>query len=421
VGCNACVVGCSIENGTKIPLNWRVVNSANLIKHPDLPVFHYSLACNHCEEAPCMNNCPALAYSRDEKTGAVIHHAEACIGCKYCTWACPYDAPKFNPETRIVEKCNFCVDRINEGEKPACTVACPVGALDFGQPVLNKENYIQPGFVNTGIKPSIQLIPLRDNSKQTKTLGSEKTTYTQKIDFEQLPSKIQVRKEWTLLLFTLIAALLIGILPFSFNIRRFTSQEEILFVGMGILAMFLSSFHLGKKLRAWRSILNLKKSWLSREIFSFSGFIFFVALYFYLGIEWLAWSAMAMGVLSLISIDMVYKLTYRKDKLIFHSAMVWITGLLIFGLAIQSDFLIAMTLTAKITLYSARKYQLKRFSFLSILRLSGLIGLIVYWAISPFDIPVWLYLLLGLGELIDRAEFYHEIEIITPKSGLGKS
>jgi len=368
-----------------------------------------------------MKNCPAMAYTRDEKTGAIIHHAEACIGCKYCTWACPYDAPKFNAETRIVEKCNFCVDRITEGKKPACTVACPVGALDFGQAELMEEIYVQPGFVNTGIKPSIQLIPLRDDSKQPKILGEERKTFTSKIDNEHIPSKIQVKKEWTLLLFTLIAAFLIGILPYSIYIRKFSSQEELLFMGIGVLAMFLSSFHLCKKMRAWRSILNLKNSWLSREIFFFSGFMFSVALYFFLEMDWLAWAAMITGILSLISIDMVYKLTYRNDKLSIHSAMVWLTGLLVLGLSIQSDFIIAMTLTAKITLYSVRKYQLKRFSFLTILRLSGIIGLLVYWAISPFNVPAVIYLLLGYGELIDRAEFYNEIEIITPKNEIRKS
>ncbi len=70
-----------------------------------------------------MKNCPALAYTRDKETGAIIHHAEACIGCKYCTWTCPYDAPKFNEATKIVEKCNFCVDRISDGKQPACAQA----------------------------------------------------------------------------------------------------------------------------------------------------------------------------------------------------------------------------------------------------------------------------------------------------------
>ncbi|HAN79033.1 MAG TPA: 4Fe-4S ferredoxin, partial [Bacteroidales bacterium] len=68
VGCHACAVACSIENGGKAQINWREIQTYNRIKHPDLPLFHFSLACNHCEEAPCMKACPALAYSRNSET-----------------------------------------------------------------------------------------------------------------------------------------------------------------------------------------------------------------------------------------------------------------------------------------------------------------------------------------------------------------
>ncbi|HKK80676.1 MAG TPA: 4Fe-4S dicluster domain-containing protein, partial [Prolixibacteraceae bacterium] len=112
VGCHACVVACTNENGFQSPETWRNIHSSNSIHYPQLPLFYLSLACNHCDDAPCLQNCPAHAYSRDEKTGAVIHHPEKCMGCKYCTWACPYDAPKFNPKEGIIEKCTFCNHRI---------------------------------------------------------------------------------------------------------------------------------------------------------------------------------------------------------------------------------------------------------------------------------------------------------------------
>ena len=129
VGCHACVVACTIENQTLPETVWRDINSFNPSGNPDIPLFHYSLACNHCDDPPCLKNCPALAYSKDFITGAVIHFANKCIGCKYCTWACPYDAPKFNEKTRIIEKCTFCNHRIEEDLKPACANLCPTGAL----------------------------------------------------------------------------------------------------------------------------------------------------------------------------------------------------------------------------------------------------------------------------------------------------
>lgn len=206
-----------------------------------------------------MKNCPALAYTRDKETGAIIHHAEACIGCKYCTWACPYDAPKFNPASSIVEKCNFCIDRISDGKQPACAQACPVGALSFGQEEVNEENHLTPGFVNMGIKPSIQLIPLREEHAKPQIENTDAV----EIDTEKLESylpksesKVTLDKEWTLVLFTLAVAALV-----SWQIAFLFGKAEmplIPFAIISVLAIALTSLHIGKKFRMWRFILNLK-------------------------------------------------------------------------------------------------------------------------------------------------------------------
>ena len=143
VGCHACVVACINENGFQEPKQWRNIHQSNNTHFPQLPLFYLSLACNHCADAPCLKNCPANAYSRDEKTGAVIHHSEKCIGCQYCTWACPYDAPKFNPKEGIIEKCTFCNNRIEENLKPACANLCPTGALDFTLVELSRQESVK--------------------------------------------------------------------------------------------------------------------------------------------------------------------------------------------------------------------------------------------------------------------------------------
>lgn len=251
VSCMACVVGCSIENGTEEPINWREVNGHNHIKHPELPVFHFSLACNHCDDAPCMKHCPTLAYTKDKKTGAIIHHAEACVGCTYCTWACPYDAPKFNETTKIVEKCNFCVDRISDGIKPACSEACPTGALEFGlQEEVDLKNSITPGFVNVGIKPSIQLIPLRkEHTKPTIINNDAAEISADALERYALKSvsKIQLKKEWPLILFTLAVTGLVAWLASGFTHNVFVSP--LVFIIISILAIVFTSIHVGKKLR----------------------------------------------------------------------------------------------------------------------------------------------------------------------------
>jgi Fe-S-cluster-containing dehydrogenase component len=106
------------------------------------------LLCNHCNNPPCVRVCPTKATFRRED-GIVMMDYHRCIGCRYCMAACPYGSRSFNwrdprpfikkvnPEfpTRmkgVVEKCNFCQERLAEGLPPACVKACPERALVFG-------------------------------------------------------------------------------------------------------------------------------------------------------------------------------------------------------------------------------------------------------------------------------------------------
>jgi len=420
----ACVAGCSIENGTSLGVNWREVNCHNKIKHPSLPVFHFSLACNHCEEALCMQNCPALAYTRDKETGAIIHHAEACIGCKYCTWACPYDAPKFNPATQIVEKCNFCVDRISDGKKPACAQACPVGALSFGQEEIIEENHLTPGFVNMGIKPSIQLIPLREEHAKPQIENTDAVEIdTEKLEsyLPKTESKVALDKEWTLVLFTIAVAGLV-----SWQAAHIMGKVEmplIPFAIVSIVAIALTSLHIGKKFRMWRFILNLKGSWLSREIFSFSAFLGLTGLQIITENQEIGYAALAFGVFSLISVDMVYKFLKRKDGLVFHSGMISLTAILFFAWLADISILIELIILTKGCLYIWRKQSLRKqkliyFPIISLLRILCL--MVPYILLDmKLDMVLPVYLIMTfLGEIIDRSEFYYESDITTPKNEL---
>ena len=420
----ACVAGCSIENGTSLGVNWREVNCHNKIKHPSLPVFHFSLACKHCEEALCMQNCPALAYTRDKETGAIIHHAEACIGCKYCTWACPYDAPKFNPATQIVEKCNFCVDRISDGKKPACAQACPVGALSFGQEEIIEENHLTPGFVNMGIKPSIQLIPLREEHAKPQIENTDAVEIdTEKLEsyLPKTESKVALDKEWTLVLFTIAVAGLV-----SWQAAHIMGKVEmplIPFAIVSIVAIALTSLHIGKKFRMWRFILNLKGSWLSREIFSFSAFLGLTGLQIITENQEIGYAALAFGVFSLISVDMVYKFLKRKDGLVFHSGMISLTAILFFAWLADISILIELIILTKGCLYIWRKQSLRKqkliyFPIISLLRILCL--MVPYILLDmKLDMVLPVYLIMTfLGEIIDRSEFYYESDITTPKNEL---
>lgn len=107
------------------------------VKYVDVGVFPNSrrafqvTRCNMCVDAPCVAACPTSAMYR-RSDGIVDFDKSACIGCKACMAACPYDAIFINPEDHSAEKCNFCAHRLDVGLEPACVVVCPTEAILVG-------------------------------------------------------------------------------------------------------------------------------------------------------------------------------------------------------------------------------------------------------------------------------------------------
>lgn len=139
-GCKACEIACKDRKDLPTGVRWRRVyeyGGGEWIQDGDqfVPsgVFHYfvSTACMHCKQPICMEVCPASAISKRDD-GIVIINPEQCIGCRYCSWACPYGAPQFNEEAQVMTKCDFCVELQAVGQNPACVDACPYRALKYG-------------------------------------------------------------------------------------------------------------------------------------------------------------------------------------------------------------------------------------------------------------------------------------------------
>lgn len=131
IGCHACTTACKSENEVPLGVNRTYVKGVDVGVFPQARRAFQVTRCNQCEDAPCVTACPTTAMFR-RPDGIVDFDKSACIGCKACMAACPYDAIFINPEDHSAEKCNFCSHRIDAGLEPACVVVCPVEAILVG-------------------------------------------------------------------------------------------------------------------------------------------------------------------------------------------------------------------------------------------------------------------------------------------------
>lgn len=163
IGCFTCEMACKNEYQTGVKPRWRKVYPLKEDKF-NLPERNFmSLACNHCADPACLKVCPVGAYSKRED-GIVMQDHARCIGCRLCTMACPYGAPQYNEDDRKVEKCLFCYQKMDRGEKPACVAACPVQALEVIEDVHTFKRVgvagEMPGFPDTRVtRPSVRFVP----------------------------------------------------------------------------------------------------------------------------------------------------------------------------------------------------------------------------------------------------------------------
>ena len=153
VGCHACVTSCKEWNtsgvsGTladerpygKDPSGafFNRVQTFEVGDYPNTQTVHFPKSCLHCEDPPCVPVCPTGASYKREEDGIVLVDYDKCIGCKYCSWACPYGVREVDPVRKVMTKCTLCVDRIYDDDlpqaerKPACVLACPTSARLFG-------------------------------------------------------------------------------------------------------------------------------------------------------------------------------------------------------------------------------------------------------------------------------------------------
>jgi anaerobic dimethyl sulfoxide reductase subunit B (iron-sulfur subunit) len=137
IGCRSCEIACKQWHGLEPKVagetgpRWRRVIRTERGTFPYVKVINLSLACMHCAKPPCEAACPTGAISKRTGDGIVVVDQDKCIGCYYCFSACPFGVPQFD-EDGIMQKCDFCLDRLEQGQKPVCELTCTAEALHTG-------------------------------------------------------------------------------------------------------------------------------------------------------------------------------------------------------------------------------------------------------------------------------------------------
>ncbi len=132
VGCGDCVIACKTENKVPEGLNRDWVVEETRGTYPHLSTEFRSERCNHCSQATCVTACPTGASHYWGDTNIVLVDPERCTGCKACVAGCPYNARFIMPQG-YVDKCTFCIHRLNRGLDPACVSTCPTQCMHFGR------------------------------------------------------------------------------------------------------------------------------------------------------------------------------------------------------------------------------------------------------------------------------------------------
>jgi len=272
-GCKACVSACHSLNGLDEGEAWRDVGM--ILGGPAwMPILqHVTSSCHHCLDPACLNACPVDAYEKDPVTGIVKHLDDQCFGCQYCTLACPYDAPKFHKKKGIVRKCDMCSDRLGHGEAPACVQACPHEAIRI-RVVDRLEVTAAAGagvFLASAPGPGYTQPTTRYVSSRPFTAGLLAADH-HRIEPEHAHTPLVVMLVMTQLA---VGGFLLDFARLAAGAEPGTLVEAILlgvsvaFLHVGLVA---STCHLGRPLYAYRALIGLRHSWLSREIATFGLF-----------------------------------------------------------------------------------------------------------------------------------------------------
>lgn len=320
IGCRSCEVACNEQNGNPAEIQWRRVGELEGGVYPLTRRTYLSMGCNHCLSADCLRGCPVNAYTKDPLTGIVLHSAEACIGCQYCVWNCPYSVPQFNEERGVVGKCDMCRGRLMEGLEPACVNACPENAIEIE--IVNKDDW-RRNFATAespGMPPAGQTI-----STTRITLPEHSSTWLERVDTGAVALE---DSHPSLIVMTTAMQLAFGTFAVLWLRRTLDAASMTIMLMLTCAALAVSVFHLGRPAYAWRALKMWRRSWLSREVLCFA--LFFCAMNLCTAASWLrlpelmrvtAAATLLFGLFGTVTSAFIYRVKARPAWNMIHTPL----------------------------------------------------------------------------------------------------
>jgi formate dehydrogenase iron-sulfur subunit len=343
-GCKACVAACHSLNGLEDDESWRAVGQ--LVSGDSDEGFHQTVttACHHCVDPGCLHGCPVLAYEKDEITGIVRHLDDQCIGCQYCVLKCPYEVPQYSKRLGVVRKCDMCSSRLAVGEAPACVQSCPNAAIRItvvDQIAVAREHSRTANFLPASPDPRHTIPSTRYVTKRG---------LPEKLQAADASAVAPASGHWPLVMMLVLTQLSVGGVAGALTHRTAGGAVPFQYLAVSAAAGFAgiaaSILHLGRPLHAWRAVLGVRRSWLSREILAFGAYASSALLLLVAEagpLSWLGWPALAMaavsGTAALVCSVMVYADTPREFWNWKYTGPRFTSTTVILGIALSQIFL----------------------------------------------------------------------------------
>ena len=344
-GCKACVTACHNLNGLDAGESWRTVGLVHGGSEDAPRPQSVTTGCHHCVDPACLKGCPVNAYEKDPITGIVAHLDDQCIGCRYCVLTCPYEVPRYNAGLGIVRKCDLCAGRLAAGEAPACVQSCPNAA-------------IRVSLVDTASAVAAAVTGPLVPGAPASTITVPTTTYRSTRPLEELaPATASTRSvrpgqaHPPLAVMLVLTQLAVGTSVVDLAAGALASPAAMVdelrpvtaavALAVSVVALAASVCHLGRPAYAFRAVLGLRRSWLSREIVAFGAFAALAAAHGWVLLvdvarplePVLALLAVLAGVVGVACSALVYAVTGRAWWGLWRTAAAFASSSLVLGSA----------------------------------------------------------------------------------------